>query len=77
MRGRWLTVLVIVNLCLLGYGLWQLRAYAVEGQKARTTQCQREPVIRKLVFAGAHYHLLGPADVKTFRETAPKDCPPP
>lgn len=44
-----------------------------EGQKARTTQCEREPIFRKLVVAGAHYHLLNALDVATFERTAP-DC---
>lgn len=45
-----------------------------DGRKARATQCAREPVLRKLIVAGAHYRLLSPADVQTFKRTAPT-CP--
>jgi hypothetical protein len=34
-----------------------------DGRKARVTQCAREPVLRKLVFAGKRFRLLTPADV--------------
>jgi hypothetical protein len=47
-----------------------------DGRKARVTQCQREPVLRKLVFAGKRFRLLTPADVDAFARTAPRDCPP-
>jgi hypothetical protein len=65
-------------LCLAGLAYLQVRTggLASDGAKARVTQCQREPVIHKLIVAGAHYHLLSPADVKTFRKTAPQGCPP-
>lgn len=64
--------------CLAGLAYLQVRtgSLASDGAKARATQCLREPIIRKLVVAGEHYHLLAPADVLTFRETAPKGCPP-
>jgi hypothetical protein len=52
----------------------QVGSQVRDGRKARTTQCEREPIFRKLVVAGAHYHLLDPADVETFRRTAPA-CP--
>jgi hypothetical protein len=46
-----------------------------DGRKARVTQCAREPVLRKLVFAGKRFRLLTPADVDAFTRTAPRDCP--
>jgi hypothetical protein len=45
-----------------------------DGRKAHVTQCAREPILRKLVVAGAHYRLLRPEDVQTFKRTAPV-CP--
>lgn len=69
-----LAVGIAINFALLIPTLRKQSLQAADGQKARVTQCAREPVIRKLVLAGQHYHLLTAADVADFRRTAPH-CP--
>jgi hypothetical protein len=78
--GRIILFLVLGTcVCFGGLVYLQVRvqAGAREGQKARVTQCEREPVIDKLVVAGARYRFLTPGDVARFKRTAPKGCPTP
>jgi hypothetical protein len=68
-----LAVGIAVNFALLIPTLHKQASQAQEGKKARLTQCAREPILRKLVSAGAHYHLINAKDLRTFERTAP-DC---
>lgn len=74
----WAMIVCAIGACLnfvgLGFAMHRIGAQASAGQRARATQCAREPIIRKLVVAGERYRLLDHADVATYRRTAP-DCP--
>jgi type II secretory pathway component PulF len=74
---RALLVLVVVNFALVGFLLYRVVQMAQDGQRARMTQCTREPVMRKIVAGAAHYRIIRPEDARTFEATAPKDCPAP
>lgn len=76
MTRRLLVVFLLVgsvNLGMLGY---VLAARSADGRRARELLCRREPTLEKLVAAGEHYGLLSAGDVRTFRRTSPRDCPP-
>lgn len=60
-----------LNFVGLGFALNRIGNTAAEGQKARVTQCTREPVYHKLILAGRHYRLLNDADVRHFEATSP------
>jgi hypothetical protein len=70
-----LAVGIAVNFALLIPALRREASQAQGGHQARVTQCAREPIFRKLIVAGEHYHLLSARDVQTFKRTAP-DCTP-
>lgn len=74
---RWWIVLVVVNVALLGYGFVQLRQTAIEGQKARDTQCRTFPISVKLYEAAERYHFVTADELQTYRDAAPRGCPPP
>jgi hypothetical protein len=73
----WMTLLVAVNVGLLGLAVWELRVNAIEGQKARDTQCETFPISVKLYEAAEHYHFITAGELKEYRGAAPKGCPPP
>jgi hypothetical protein len=64
----------VVNLGIFGY---ILVSRSTEGKNARTTQCAREPVFRKIMVAGVKYRLLTREDLREFDRNAPTGCPPP
>jgi hypothetical protein len=73
----WMTLLVAVNVGLLGLAVWQLRQNAIEGQKARDTQCETFPISVKLYEAAERYHFITAGELEKYRGAAPKGCPPP
>jgi hypothetical protein len=57
--------------------VWELRQNAIEGQKARDTQCETFPISVKLYEAAERYHFITAGDWQTYRDAAPHGCPPP